>query len=276
MKTKHFLSLTRPKNLIFIVLTVLFGIYFRNQYLFHLRSAAAVISTVLIAAAGYAINDFFDIKADMINRPGRVLPSGKLSPKAAYIFSVVLFVLGINISTLTFKWVMFLLAIINSALLFYYAKSLKRDFLTGNILVAYTSASTFIYGALLSDNMRNCIWIILYAFLLTLIREIVKDMEDITGDQAIDANTLPLHLGFKKTSFIVLVLSFLPLLISIYSFFTGSVSLLYFILTLGSVFIPVIVLSFYLLVKNNKMRFSRASLILKLLMLLVLLITLFV
>ncbi len=275
MKIKYFISLTRPKNLIFIILTVLFGIYYNNTYIFHLRSIAAILSTVLIAGAGYAVNDFFDIRADIINRPDRVLPSGKLSPKAAYIFSVALFVAGINISVFTFKWLMFILAFVNSLLLFYYARNLKKDFLTGNILVAYTSASTFIYGALLSNNLNNCIWIILYAFLLTLLREIVKDMEDITGDSAIDANTLPLHLGVKKTSFIVLILSIVPMLINIYSYTSHYVSFKYFIVTMFCVFIPIISLSIYLLKSTDAKRFTSASAILKILMLIVLVLTLF-
>ena len=275
MKLKYFVELTRPKNLIFIILTVIFGIYYKNSYTFHLRSFFAIISTVLIAGGGYAINDFFDIKADIINRPDRILPSGKLTPKAAYLFSVISIITGINLSVFTFKWIMFFVAFVNAVLLFYYAKRMKKEFLTGNILVAYTSASTFIYGALLSNNFHNCLWIILFAFFLTLIREIVKDMEDISGDSAIDASTLPLHLGVPKTSVIVTLLSFIPLSINIFAYISNSVSSLYFVLTTVLVFIPVILISFYLIKSSQKRRFSQASSLLKILMLVVLGLTLF-
>lgn len=142
----------------------------------------AIISAFLITGAGNAINDYYDRDADKKNAPKRPIPSKAISAKAAFYVAIVLFGIGIamsafiNISCLA-------LASINSVLLFFYGRNLKSTVFTGNVAVSYLTASTFVYGALVLSNPAATVFLALLAFLANVGREIIGDVEDITGDK---------------------------------------------------------------------------------------------
>jgi len=157
-----YLLILRPGNVIFVLVCVLFGALFRNNAPFDFKLLAAMLSASSIAGAGYVINDFFDLPIDSINRPRRIIPSGRISPRAAYIYSVALFVAGILFSFLTANWYCVMLAVFNSILLFYYARNFKKTLLLGNIVVAYSAASCFI----LEVSVQRILKIALYSVYL--------------------------------------------------------------------------------------------------------------
>ena len=268
----HFLKIIRPFNCLFVILSVFFGAYYQSpdSNLFPILFAA--ISAVLIAAAGYVINDFFDIPIDVINRPDRILPSGKITPKAAYIFSVMLFIFGITASYFTQNPYCVIIAIMNSLLLFSYAKTFKMSFLAGNILVAYTTASTFLYGGLCNDNLKNSMIIVIFAFLYTFIREIVKDAEDIEGDIKLGARTIAVKIGRRNTAFVSIIPALAIILYSVFLFTENIIGLKTFIAFTVGVSLPLAILIRYIIRRSEEKRFANASSLMKINMLMLLII----
>lgn len=194
-----YLKIIRPLNCLFVILTVSFGAYYMADFQFELPVLFAALATFFIAAAGYVINDFFDYEIDIINRSDRILPSGLISLISAKNYAYVLFLTGIIFSILTQNEYCIILAVINSTLLYLYSKYFKKMFFLGNLVVAYNSASTFIFGGLSNENVKNSILISLLAFLYTVVREIVKDVEDMEGDSKQGATTIAVVWGRRNT-----------------------------------------------------------------------------
>ena len=154
----------------------------------------AALSAALINGAGNAFNDLMDIDIDRINRPLRPLPAGRLSPNAARRQSLLLALAGGALAFWLSPW-HGLIALAVAALLAFYSISLKNSLLWGNVLVAFVGAIAFPYGALAAGGLGRS-WIpALFAFLFHLGREIVKDIEDVAGDQIRGERTLPLAWG---------------------------------------------------------------------------------
>jgi geranylgeranylglycerol-phosphate geranylgeranyltransferase len=189
------LAILRPLNCLFIGLCVLGGLWRHSGAVPPLPLAAAVLSAMLIGGAGYVINDFFDLPIDRVNRPNRPLPAGRIQPNTARRYAFLLFTLGILISVLTLKPFAILTAVVNSLLLYEYARSWKARFLIGNLAVAALAFTPFLYGGIAVDNARSGAVLGLFAMLLTMIRELVKDVEDVDGDRGAGARTLAIVAG---------------------------------------------------------------------------------
>ena len=184
-----YLNLMRPLNCLMSVFAVFIGglIVLEAAAFSTLHIFIAMLATFLIIGAGNAINDYFDIEADKINKPLRPLPSGRIKRTHALVFSLALFALGIILSLLL-NPLTFLIATFNSLLLIFYSSSLQNKLLIGNIAVSYLVGSTFLFGGAasgkgLADIMVTAM-LLLLAFFANLSREIVKDLEDVEGDKA--------------------------------------------------------------------------------------------
>ncbi len=159
---------------------------------------------LLITAAGNVINDYHDAEIDAINRPDRPIPSGTITRRAALVYAIFLFLISILIGVLFAPLPLIIIAVVNSLLLWLYASHLKVMPLLGNLAVSYLSASIFIFGGALDG------WIGVFAnlpiagatFFVILARELIKDAEDMPGDQAQGARTLPILYGLRRTVFI--------------------------------------------------------------------------
>ncbi len=197
----------------------------------------AAITVALIAAAGYAINDYYDIDIDLVNKPWRPLPSGRLDAETVYMFSLALFVAGTMLAAILSGIVSGLYAGLVSILLYYYSKSLKRKGFIGNIVVAFNSASTILYGGLViaeRHGLFNGLWTVAipftYAFLLVLGREIVKGIEDYYGDLKGGAKTIPVIYGPRRALYISLVILIAVIALSPLPFILGIYNDLYMLL----------------------------------------------
>jgi len=254
-----FLKIIRPINFVFVIITTLFGALYPNFHNVNRFMIFAALSAALIAAAGYVVNDYFDRNIDKINRPDRMIPSGKISPNAAYLFGVFLFIAGLSLSFFTANVACIIVAFINTWVLFFYAKSFKMKFLSGNLAVAYASASTFIFGALVAGNLKNVIAISIVAFLFTLIRELIKDAQDYKGDKDFGAHTMAVVLGQKAmTKLSIGVLFSMAIFIS-YAYFIKIISLSIFIGHIALVLLPVFMILNDLNKKMNERSFSVSS-----------------
>jgi 4-hydroxybenzoate polyprenyltransferase len=188
-----------------------------------------VLSTVLIAAGGYVINNIFDQNTDTENKPQNVIVGKTISETRAYNLYIALNCVGVGIgfylSNVIQRPGLASIFILIAATLYLYASSLKQMMLIGNVIVALLLAFSVIiigifdlYPATAADNQQQMAVVFsilldyaLFAFILNFIREIIKDLEDINGDSNQGMNTLAITLGVNRTSKIVFVLSFVPI-----------------------------------------------------------------
>jgi 4-hydroxybenzoate polyprenyltransferase len=218
-----------------------------------------VLSTVLLAAGGYVINNIFDQATDHDNKPDTVIVGRSISEAHAYNLYVALNITGVGIgfylSNVIQKPGFASIFIMIAAALYFYATSLKQMVLIGNIVVAaLLSCSVIIIGifdlfpVITPENqpmMANLFSILLdfavFAFMINFIREIVKDLEDVNGDYNQGMSTLPIVLGISRTAKITFGLSFIPILVILVYINTYLIPLLYatiymFLFILGPLF----------------------------------------
>jgi geranylgeranylglycerol-phosphate geranylgeranyltransferase len=182
------------------------------------------ITVFVITGAGNAINDYFDANIDAINRPDRPIPSGRISRRYAYDFSIVLFAFGIIVSFFIGSTkTPFFIAIFNSFLLYFYASSLKRKIFVGNLSVSYLTGSTFLFGGAAYGGKGIQVTLILFflSMLATLAREIVKTIEDIEGDKLDGASTLPIKIGETRAADVACAFGLLAVFLSPLPYFMG-------------------------------------------------------
>jgi 4-hydroxybenzoate polyprenyltransferase len=248
-----------------------------------------VISTCLITAAGYVINDYFDIRADLINK-GTIIVGNTITRRMAMMYHNVFNILGVIGGTyvsarIGFIWLGIFFVLI-SGLLYFYSATYKRQFLIGNIIVAllvaavpmmvvvFDAAPVYVwYSQAATDfpGVAILFWWVggfaLFAFLTTLIREIIKDMEDCEGDRETGRKTLPVISGLLTSRAVVIFLSVVTigLLYFVWSrYLTDTLTLLYISLLLTLPFIIVII---RVISSNEKRHLHFASRLMKLIML---------
>lgn len=229
--------------------------------------ALLVLDTVLIAASGYLINDLSDIAADRVNKPHKMAIGNKISPQTGWKLYFFLLALGMGIA-IYLGWFVkrpdqVLLFPLATAALAWYARRGKKDLpLLGNLLVSAFCA--FVPGVVLYAERQQLeglsqamIWYLLLAFLSTLFREIVKDLEDEAGDRVAGRNTLPILIGRKKASNLAFVCGLLLLAALAPYASLGSSPLIAF-LALAAV-LPMGLALFFLLRANTPADFHRIS-----------------
>lgn len=231
-----FLKLIRFQNLIMLALMqlVFHFVFFKNQSdlllaLSDWQFVLLVVATVCIAAAGYVINNIMDQETDSVAKPNEVVVGKHLSESLAYNLYIGLNIVGVGIgfylSNLIGKPMFSSVFIIVAATLYLYATNFKQTLLIGNIIVALLLGLSVIivgvfdlfpvtfdenriqmavYFSILTDYA-------LFAFVLSFIREIVKDIEDMDGDYNAGMNTLPIVLGKERTAKIVFFLTLVPI-----------------------------------------------------------------
>lgn len=238
----HFLKLIRPVNLI-IVAIIQYLLQFRilvpalsrvgrTPILDVLHFGLFVISTIVIAASGYVINDLFDMETDSINKSEKQIIGSHISVKLGWIYYWILIILGFLISL---KIALFveeppLVMIYPTAclLLYVYSKSWKSKGLIGNMVVAIFSA--FVTGILLIAERQSItaleeeypnvysyvvgvfVAYMIFSFLTSLFRELIKDIEDVEGDKAVGHNTLPISIGKDRAVVVAMFYALVTLL----------------------------------------------------------------
>ena len=307
---KEFFNLIRWKNLVIVILTMVLMRYAiiaplvsriqvilangsGDQVQMTLRFpwynfVLLVLATVLITAGGYVINDYFDIKTDLINK-GKVIVGTRIPRRKAMMWHNILNIIGVLIgfyiswrSGYTMMGVLFLLV---SGLLYFYSASYKRQFLIGNIIVALLTAMVpllvvlyewpalyryYTVHAISVPSLRFLFyWVAgfaLFAFLTTLTREIIKDIEDFEGDIAYGRNTVPVVIGIlsSKIVSVCLILVTIALLYLVWYFFIfDRITLIYLSV---AIVVPLILAVIRLITGSKKEHVHSASSIMKLVM----------
>lgn len=206
---RYYFRLCRPLNAFITALTIFAAYYISAGYKFNwLVAAAASLAGALTAAGGNVINDIFDIETDKINRNDRPIPSGKVTAKNAFVFYAVLNSAAFIVSLYLARTALVILCA-TIVLLFLYSKSLKKKTGISNITVAIMTGLAFIFGGAAADNIAPAVIPAGFAFLINLIREIVKDNIDVPGDKNTGVVTIPVKYGEGVTRFIILALTLL-------------------------------------------------------------------
>ncbi len=223
---------------------------------------AAAIAASFVTAGGNAINDFFDVDIDKINRPRRPLASGRLSPRQAKVFYAVVTAIGlaasifINVPT-------FIIAVVAAGMVFLYSYRLKRTIFYGNLTVAVVTGLAFVYGGTAVGDLRDVYPAALFAFLTNLIREIIKDAEDVEGDSKIGVKTIATKYGTAVSSRISIVLTAILLLMVLEAYHLRVLPI-QFLTVCGLTILPIGAYITYLLITRRS--FSEASFGYKLMM----------
>lgn len=194
--TRAALEIARPGNAVVGGIGALVGGYLGGTLGFAAGVAAA--ATVFGTGAGNAVNDYYDADIDALNNPERPIPSGRLSRRGAA-FLAVFFFLGALALTVAFLPPLAVgIGVLNLVLLVGYSSHLKRTPLVGNVTVAYLTGSAFLFGGAAVEGVEFTVVLFALAALTNLGREIVKDVEDVEGDAAEGARTLPVVWGERR------------------------------------------------------------------------------
>lgn len=298
---KAYIQLIRLPNLLIIALTQFLIRYFiiLPSYVVHevephldlFHFILLVLSTMMIAAAGYVINDYFDVRSDSINKPERLLIDTVIKRRVAMALHFTLNIFAIGLATYIGWKVgnpkLGLVHFIVAGMLWFYSSSYKKQFLVGNVIVALLSAMVIlivgfferqIYTSFIGDNflsmlskgiMITLLMYALFAFLISLIREIIKDMEDIEGDHQLFSRTMPIVLGIRVTKYITLgiIVLFIFWFVKVMQSFYIKELWMFFYYCLGAILIPMLFVTYRMLIAKAGKDFHFSSQLLKVVML---------
>jgi len=225
--------------------------------------AAAVTSAFL--AGGNAINDYFDYNTDLTNRPGRPLPSKTLTKPSVILITSICFIIGIILFIPVATRLSASILVINLILLIIYTPLLKPTLFFGNLTVSYLLGSVFLFASEIFGDYRVGIIPGLLAFFFNLVRELIKDMEDLKGDRDTGVNTIPVQLGLPASRQIAFFLLILIIAFCLVPYTFNIYGVYYLIAVIISVEIPLFFVLYLLLNSEKKSDFSQLSRIMKLL-----------
>jgi 4-hydroxybenzoate polyprenyltransferase len=295
-----FLKLIRYKNLLMVLLTMYFTKYalikafFSQGYLSHFDFTIFSLSVLFITAGGYIINDIFDIRTDQINKPEKVIVGKSISEKNAWLlYTTLTFIgLGLGVFISIYKdlhlYILFFFIVILG--LYLYSKFLQKTILLGNILIA-SLCSMSIYLVYLFDFRTNSndflkigdlegvenigigltaiLFYIVFSFITTLIREILKDIEDINGDYNQNYKTLPIVYGKRRTKNVCIGLTFvLIFMLFLFTSLVNAFKMQMLLVFLCAVILIVIAFLYSIWSITTAQEFKKASNIMKTVMLL--------
>jgi len=248
---KYFLKLIRAKNLLIILMTMI-GVAFylikTNSFQkvdFHyLDYFLLIFSTMIIAAAGNVINDYFDVKADRINKPEKVIISKFMKPRWAILwhwtFNLVAFLIAIYLSIKYETLIFVFVHLLSINLLWFYSVQLKRKLIISNLIIAFLTAlvpllSVWFFKVLNESSIpfspyREETWstylnysfvyfLAICAFIQNFAREINKDIHDIQGDLVAHVKSLPMKIGKEKAAYLTIILIQIPLILFVFGYY---------------------------------------------------------
>jgi 4-hydroxybenzoate polyprenyltransferase len=247
-----------------------------------------VAATVFLTAGGYVINDYFDIQTDLINK-GKAIVGTKIPRRAAMmwhnLFNIAGVAAGFYISWHSGYFWLGTIFLVVSGLLYFYSASYKRQFLIGNLLVAALTAMVpllvafYEWPALYRFYKVNAVvlpdikiifyWVggfAIFAFITTLAREIIKDIEDFEGDIAHGRNTLPIVIGVLPAKIIsigLVLITLVLLFLTWYLYLNDSITLIYLLVAIA---LPLVLVIYRIIFSSNKKHLHTAGRIMKIVM----------
>ena len=227
-KIKSYIQLIRPLTAMLGIMGVFVGGTLSGFNMISIELFYAMVVVFFMVAGSMSFNDYFDCKIDKISHPHRPIPSGNISPREALYFSYVSFFVALVLS-----WIInvfsFMIVVSGIDLLVLYEKFFKNIGLLGNIVAAFISGLALVFGGAAVGHYHNAILLACMTFVLMLGREILKDVQDVTGE-VLNRKTLPMQIGRRNALyvgcffvFMTIVLVPLPYLLHILNFWYGVI-----------------------------------------------------
>ena len=248
---KYFLKLIRAKNLLIILMTMIGVAFylmknngFQKVDFHYLDYFLLIFSTMVIAAAGNVINDYFDVKADRINKPEKVIISKFMKPRWAILwhwtFNLIAFLIAVYLSVKYETLIFVFVHLLSINLLWFYSVQLKRKLVISNLIIAFLTAlvpllSIWFFKVLNESSIpfspyREESWstyldysfvyfLALCAFIQNFAREINKDIHDIQGDLVNHVKSLPMKIGKEKAAYLTIILIQTPLVLFVLGYY---------------------------------------------------------
>jgi 4-hydroxybenzoate polyprenyltransferase len=264
--------LTRLPNLVMIAIAQYLAAIFLIgghadwlQYLTDYKLFLLVTSTVLIAAAGYVINDYYDVKIDFINKPNRVIVGKVVKRRTVMGVHILLNFSGIFIG-FYLSLTVGVIHLMAAFLLWLYSNQLKRLPFVGNFTIALLSGLAISIVAIYYDSSYVLVnSYALFAFAISLVREIIKDIEDLKGDATFGCKTLPIVWGVPRTKNLLYVM--VALFTCMLFFVSGVLGNWLLIIYFFTLLIPIVIFAVRLVQADTQREFSYLSSLCKLIML---------
>ena len=252
-----YIEILRPGNVIMAMIAIILV-----AIVAHSISVPIILAMLVVffeISAGNVTNDYFDYKIDLINKPERPIPSGRISLKTARNYAYGLFlggtICGFLISYLTNNLIPFIIVLIADILLYLYAYKLKSTLLIGNLTVGFMTGLCFAFGGFsigTPQMIYTSIFLGFFAFIMTTAREITKDIEDIEGDKAEGAKTFPILYGTKISAIITFILIILDCILCPLLYFQHIFNIYYLVII--AIAVILFVYSAILIIRNQDVK----------------------
>lgn len=269
---KSLFLVSRPVNLLILAFAQMMTAYFLVEttrtglpVLQDINLYLIIISTVILAASGYLINDYYDVKIDYINKPGEVIIGKGIRRRAAIFLHSLLNFAGVAIALIVSPRIA-VIHFVATFLLWLYSNQLKRLPFIGNFTVALlTGTSIWIIGYYYQQKELIVLAYAIFAFFMNLIREILKDIEDRQGDRKHGCKTLPIVIGFRNTKRVIFLIALIFVFaIIVVTYKVNNMLLFYYFAGLSVLFMLFL---YKIYMADRKDHFSQLSYLSKLLML---------
>ena len=232
---RGYIELLRIKNCFMAVLSIIIVALVAAKLdianMLFIEILAASIVVFMFIGAGNTLNDYLDRDIDRKNHPNRPIPRGKVSPRAALWYSIILFIISI-IGGLWLSLECMFIILINLGIMLAYEFKTKSMGFVGNLSIGWLTASIFIFGGFAvidtyPNIMEPVIFMFLLSFLATIGREIAKDIQDIKGDEG--RLTLPMSIGIDKARHIAALAFIFAIGLSPFPYYYGIFGFWYLI-----------------------------------------------
>jgi len=243
----HHIKLLRPLNVIISGMAVFVATAILGELDNHHTLSLTIIIVMLFTAASNSLNDALDYEIDLINRPDRPIPSNHVSIQVALFISLILFLIGAALCLQLPGLAIVVGIFLAIPLIIIYCTSLKSRYLIGNIAVSLVLGMTFLFVGASHGNVSPMVVPMCLAFGLTLLRELVKDIADIEGDQFLGLRTFPILFGMNWAIRTIIVLCILIGLGSLIPYFIGVYGPGYIISLFIGVELPLMIIIFIFL-----------------------------
>ncbi len=256
---KSILKLTRIEHSIMLVIAVLSGEFLSLGKLPNITILLlSLITPIFISMASFAINDYFDVDVDKLNKKNRPLVTGELSKSSAVYITIICLIIGVMASFFINEYAFFI-AIIFGVLAMLYSYKLKELFLLGNLYIGFSMAIPFIYGNFVVSNILgfNIVIVSSMIFISGVAREIHGTIRDYEGDRKRKVLSLPHLIGIIPSAIVAAILYFVAIATSIFIFFNVKpfYNIIYLLLILITDLI-LLYISFGYIIKKDKKFYS--------------------
>lgn len=228
-KPRDYLEIMRPINSVMTGIAIIIGAFITGGYQILGDWGSLVLAFLTgftLSGAAMAINDYYDREIDAVNEPGRTIPSGRINPQSAVVFTALLSIFGLISSYMISNSALLIAVFAWIVMMVYSIKGKKLGFI-GNLMVSLSVALPFLFGGVMTGSITSSISFSGIAFLANTGREITKGIVDVEGDKLEGVNTIAINHGVKTAANIASLFFLSAVLVSIYPLLRGLVSFWY-------------------------------------------------